>query len=402
MSAAETEIKAERNHVEHASPLSNDATEGEKDIVFNNEGDHVVVTDEDVSFFLYPALFTSLSAGYGTNGVATVIGSLCVFGLGHIHSTVLFSYQIIFLVFGLITVITAPIIYLALDNSVASARFLTLDDRLKGVERLRSNNTGIVSTTFKWSQVGEMCLDLKTIPFIAMTLFVNVGASTSNVFGPLILQGIAGFTASNTTLLNVPFGVLQVIVILSASYVAFKTKTKSTVFIGYMIPVVVGAALLYSLPHSKKNEGPLLLGYYLLAFLFAANPIIISWIAANVGGQTKKASFFCLYNAASSAGNIVGPQLFKEKDAPSYKSGLQAVLGIFCALIGIIVIQALILAFLNRRKEAQRVKNGKPAKLHDLSMDTEFDNTAAIDAQLGANAFKDQTDGENDEFVYVL
>lgn len=67
----------------------------------------------------------------------------------------------------------------------------------------------------------------------------------SNVFGPLILQGIAGFTPNETTLLNVPFGVLQLVVILSASYVAFKTKTKSTVFVGFMVPVVVGAALLY-------------------------------------------------------------------------------------------------------------------------------------------------------------
>ncbi|KAK4702871.1 hypothetical protein P7C70_g3352, partial [Phenoliferia sp. Uapishka_3] len=343
-----------------------------------------------------------VAAWYGTNGVATIIGSLCVFGLGHIHSPILFSYQIIFLVFGLITVITAPLIYFALDNSVASARFLTPEDRVKGVERLRANQTGIKSTVFKWSHVWEMVLDPKTIGFIAMTLFVNVGASTSNVFGPLILQGIAGFSASNTTLLNVPFGVLQVIVILAASYVAFKTKTKSTVFIAFMFPVVIGAALLYSLPHTKKNEGPLLLGYYLLAFLFAANPIIISWIAANVGGQTKKASFFCLYNASSSAGNIIGPQLFNSKDAPAYKSGLKAVLGIFVALIGIIAIQAVILAFLNKRKEGQRVKNGKPAKLHDMSMDTKFDNSAPADAHLGANAFLDQTDGENDEFVYVL
>lgn len=82
---------------------------------------------------------------------------------------------------------------------------------------------------------------------------------------------------------------LQFVVILLASYIAFKTKTKSTVFIAFMIPVVIGAALLYAsvrrfrlarpvlicvcrLPHTNANKGPLLLGYYLLSFLFAANP----------------------------------------------------------------------------------------------------------------------------------
>ena len=58
----------------------------------------------------------------------------------------------------------------------------------------------------------------------------------------------------------------------------------------------------------------------------------------------------------------IGPNLFKSKDAPAYKSGLQAVLGIFCALIGLIVIQMGILTILNKRKEVQRVRVGKPAK----------------------------------------
>lgn len=66
--------------------------------------------------------------------------------------------------------------YLKLDNSISVARFLTEEDRIKGVERLRSNNTGIVSSTFRWSHVWELCYDPKTIPFVGMALLVNVGA----------------------------------------------------------------------------------------------------------------------------------------------------------------------------------------------------------------------------------
>lgn len=29
-------------------------------------------------------------------------------------------------------------------------------------------------------------------------------------------------------------------------------------------------------------------GYYLMAFLFGGNPLIVSWIVANTAGQTKK------------------------------------------------------------------------------------------------------------------
>lgn len=59
--------------------------------------------------------------------------------------------------------------------------------------------------------------------------------------------------------------------------------------------------------------------------------------------------------------------------------------------MGLIGVQVLILSFLNKRKETQRVRNGKPAKLHDASMARRFDN-ANDDTTLGANAFLDITD----------
>lgn len=89
-----------------------------------------------------------VAAWYGTNGLATMLGSLICYGLGHVKSTVLYSYQIIFLVFGLITVISAPVLWWRIDNNITEARFLTPEDRIKGVERLRANNTGISNTEF--------------------------------------------------------------------------------------------------------------------------------------------------------------------------------------------------------------------------------------------------------------
>jgi hypothetical protein len=68
-----------------------------------------------------------------------------------------------------------------MSDGPGEARFLTPEDRVKAVERLRSNNTGIVAHKFKWSHVAELALDPKTYLFIAMTFCVNVGASVSNV-----------------------------------------------------------------------------------------------------------------------------------------------------------------------------------------------------------------------------
>ncbi|KAK4050155.1 hypothetical protein OIV83_003726 [Microbotryomycetes sp. JL201] len=344
---------------------------------------------------------------YGTNGLATILGSALCYGLGHINSTVLYSYQIIFLVFGLITVITAPILYWRLDNSIVEARWLTEEDRLKGVERLRANNSGVGSTKFKLKQAIELFTQPLSWLFFAMSFAVNVGASVSNVFGPIIIQQLIGFTKYEAMLLNMPFGFLQLSVIVISSYLAYRFSTKSVIFGAMMAPVVIGVSLLYALPREASKKGGLLVGYYLIAFVFSANPLLVSWLAASYAGSTKKASAFVMYQAFSSVGNIVGPYLFKSTDAPGYKPGLRAVLGIFIALMAIVAIQAFNILWLNKRKADQRERNGKPRNIKDLSMQKKFateDEDATEEKQygLGEQAFLDLTDKENDEFVYVL
>lgn len=302
---------------------------------------------------------------------------------------------------------TAPIIYWQLDNDILSARFLNETEKAQAMERLRANQTGARNFEFKFKHVLEVALEPKTYLFIGMVMLVNIGAMVTNVFGPLILSGL-GFGTYNTSLLNMPFGALQFIVILLASYLAQKAKLKGPILATIMAPVVAGLAVLYSVPRGKSNQGPLLAGYYLLAFLFGGNPLLVTWIVGNTAGQTKQSVMMSLYNAASGAGNIVGPLLFNEKDAPQYIPGLRACLGIFSTMVAVVGIQVANLMILNKMQSRRRVRNGKRAHMVDHSMQDKYhgveeDNISeeAGAEQVGNNAFLDLTDRENDEFVYI-
>lgn len=227
-----------------------------------------------------------------------------------------------------------------------------------------------------------------------MSLLLNVGASVTNTFGPLILSGL-GFDKYITSLLNMPFGAIQFIIILLASYAAQKARLKSAILLILVAPVIAGLAVLYALP--RNPVAPALVGYYLLAFLFGSNPLIVSWIVGNTAGTTKKSIIMSLYNAGSSAGNIIGPLLFNSRDAPDYKPGLKAVLGIFIALAAVVALQAVNLILLNKAQSRKRVQNGKNAQIVDTSMEDCFVNE---EQGLGNHAF-DLTDKKNDEFVYI-
>lgn len=297
-----------------------------------------------------------------------------------------------------------------LDNDIPSARFLTEEEKPMAVERLRANQTGTGSREFKMKHVVEAILEPKTYLWIAMTLLLNVGASVTNVFGPLILSGL-GFDPYKTSLLNMPFGAMQFIVIMLGSWAAQKARIKGAVLTVLMLPVVAGLAVLYKMPRGDgaAQQAPLLVGYYLLAFLFGGNPLIVTWIVGNTAGTTKKSVNMAGFNAAAAAGNIIGPLLFNKKDSPEYIPGLRACLAIFATLVAVILIQWVNLIFLNKLQERKRVRNGKPAKMVDHSMQSHYHDIEEFnaDGEQGANqtvgeqAFLDLTDRENDEFVYI-
>ncbi|KAK9492047.1 major facilitator superfamily domain-containing protein [Lipomyces doorenjongii] len=271
-----------------------------------------------------------IAAWYSTNGVDTMVAAALSYGLGHIQSEVLQPWQIIFLFVGLGTIVTA-------------------------IERQRANQTGTGNQEFKIKHVVEAALEPKTYLWISMSMILNVGAGVTNVFGRLILNGL-GYDKYTTSLLNMPFGAIQLVVILVASYLAQKAHV----------------SVLYALPRSHSVQAALIVGYYLLAFLYGGNPLIVTWIVGNTAGTTKKYAILSFYNAASAAGGITAPLLFNKKDAPTYHPGLRACVGTFVALVAVVLIQWTNLVFPNKVQERKRLRNGKKAKVIDHSMQDHY------------------------------
>jgi len=257
---------------------------------------------------------------YSCYGLSTLLSAPIVYGFGRVHSTSLYRYQVVYLFFGLLTIIIGLTTYWWAHDSPSEARYLSPEDRLKAVDRLKANQQGIVSHNFNWSQVFEAWTEPKYWLFMIMVIAVNAGASVSSVFGSIILQSLAGFTADEAVLLNMPFGALQVVSILGASWLAYRFKRKSPFFLALVTIVVIGVALLVGLPKTKANKGGLLAGYYLIAFVYAINPLLLSWMGGNCAGQTKKAVYYTSFNAANSIGNIITPYIFNSKFAPQYVS----------------------------------------------------------------------------------
>ena len=79
---------------------------------------------------------------YLGTGTGTIIGSLLSFGFQHYSSNTFTSWQIMFLIVGVVTIaIGITVVFVLPDNPMKSR--LTHEEKVWAVERLRENQTGI-------------------------------------------------------------------------------------------------------------------------------------------------------------------------------------------------------------------------------------------------------------------
>ncbi|KAJ7268743.1 MFS general substrate transporter [Mycena haematopus] len=346
-----------------------------------------------------------LAYWFAMNAVTGMFGSLLTYGLGHIHGR-LESYQVIFLFIGLLTVVCSPVVYFVLPDSPAKARFLSSDEKIVAFERLRANNQGTETKVWKWDQVLEVFLDIKTYLWFALLFLCAVPSGGIGAFGPLIIQGF-GFDAFDTILFNIPFSAFQLITVLGAATISTKIKLKWPVVFVACLPPVAGAAALFTLGREPELKNKLLGCYYVLSFFTALQPMLYTWSAQNTAGHTKKTCTTGIVFIAQCAGNILGPLVYKTQDKPYYKPGLTCDLICWILLAFFTLVTAAYLKFLNKRHADRRAALGKQAKIFDTSLETVKEGkrraaeNATADVQ-NLQSFDDLTDLANEDFIYVL
>ncbi|RHZ61917.1 MFS transporter [Aspergillus thermomutatus] len=346
-----------------------------------------------------------LGSWYAMNGVVFMFGSLITWGLGQISSSVFEPYQIIFLFFGLITVVFSAVVLMYMPDSPICAKFLNEEDKLIAIERLRMNQQGIETHHWKWNHVKEACLDLKSWLWFALMFSISIPSGGISTFGPLIIKAF-GFDQFKTILFNIPFGAVQLVATMGGAWLATFIKMKGPVVILLCLPAIAGCVMLLQITHDAANRGSLLAGYYILSVYPGITPMVYSWSAANTAGETKKKVTTGLLIVGQCVGNIIGPTLYTTAEAPLYRRGLLSNLAMFCVLVVLCIINLVYLWVLNKKHAQKRVSMGKSATIVDHSMYTV--GAAPVDkegapVQHGAmedNAFKDLTDWQNEDFVY--
>ncbi|WRT69284.1 uncharacterized protein IL334_006268 [Kwoniella shivajii] len=346
------------------------------------------------------------------NSLASLFGPLLAFGVGHVHTGIK-PYQGIFICMGGLSLALVPLVWYLLPNSPTTAKFLRNgDDRLIALERLKENQTGTKSSTWKWNQVWETYRDPKTYMWAAMYICTSTPSGGIGSFSGLILKGFK-FDSFQTTLMHMPTGVIGILTLFIGIWATNKWKTRWLVILIITLAPIAGAAAICNLP--RTNIPGLMTSFYIAYILAGIQPLLYSWANLNAAGTTKRVVTFSTMFVFQCAGNIIGPQVYFEREAPYYYTGLYVDIGCWSVLILLIIAMRFYLAHLNRKQAVKRASLGMPSELEDMSiMTTEEAKAYKIkltehmkahgldEAKLYENAFDDMTDFENPAFIYVI
>lgn len=316
---------------------------------------------------------------YQGTSIGPAISSLISYGFLHYTESdpdaVFKSWQILFLLYGLITIVVGICVVLYLPDNPMKSR-LTSTEKVFVINRIRGNRTGIENKHLKWSQVREVFLDIRTWIISLIVISTNVPNGAVSSFQSIIVSGF-GYDEYQTLLLNLPTALISFLSVLFGTIWAGKYNARCIAIICLVVPTLIGGALMAWLP--QDNKAGLLTGNYLTATVGSSLPLLYSWITANYAGHSKKTTMSAIVLMSFCIGNIIGPKTFVDSDAPEYIPAKICIVGFLSAAVVLTVTLDLLYARENRKRD----------RMDDVTMPEDSD-------------LLDLTDKQNMRFRYML
>lgn len=106
-----------------------------------------------------------------------IFGGLIAYGIAvgsRKYGTLLEPWKIVFLVTGLLTSTIGIIFLWAVPDNQLNCRWLSKEDRILAIERIRVNGQGVGNKHFKWYQLREALLDPLSWAFFFYALIADI------------------------------------------------------------------------------------------------------------------------------------------------------------------------------------------------------------------------------------
>ncbi|ETW86125.1 hypothetical protein HETIRDRAFT_380392, partial [Heterobasidion irregulare TC 32-1] len=337
------------------------------------------------------------------NGLAVIVLGFVAFGVLHTHTGRFMPWQWLMIVTGLITLATSVLFWFFFPDSPTTARFLTAEERVWAVRRIRVNQAGVENKHFKREQFVETLQDPKTWLFAVFAALSNILNSLTNQRQLIVSQ--FGFTPIQTTLIGCVDGVVEMLVVwLGVTLASSRPNARAYSALAMFLPCILGSILVNTLPAHKKIG--LLFSYWLSIFGIVPFALMLGWVSSVTAGHTKRTTTNATVLVGYALGNAVGPLMWKKRYQPRNHVPWAVISACSLASAVLLLLARAVLARENRTRERERAARAARGDGDEDGFDEVYVAQADADGKTVERrvdrAFLDLTDRQNREFRYVL
>ncbi|KAI0430406.1 major facilitator superfamily domain-containing protein [Xylaria sp. FL1042] len=283
------------------------------------------------------------------------------------------SWRLLFLLEGFPSILVATIAWGVIPDSPGSASYLDPSERRIARLRLRHEKPQQCSSSsssshkprpssstsgLKAKDVLAAFKDPKAWVTAFMFFFANMAYSTLPAFLPTILQEM-GHSELQAEALSVPPNLLAFAVVLLTAHVSDRVQSRSPFIAAHALLSASGYLVLALARPANGLITPAIryVAVYPAAVgFFNVVVLIIAWSVNNQPGEGQRGGGFALLQVVGQCGPLLGAQLYPDRDAPFFETGMWACAGAMFGVAVLAVVLRVYLARLNRRLDEEEGK----------------------------------------------
>ncbi|KAL3418429.1 major facilitator superfamily transporter [Phlyctema vagabunda] len=287
------------------------------------------------------------------------------------------GWRWIFIIEGLVTVVTTGIGLLCIPDYPVNSNFLNPEEKEYMLEMLKIDAGPSRPDHYSYLVMKECLFDPK-IWLGTMAYFgADTAASSIVAFQPTILTAL-GYSRAQAQIHTIPVYIVALVCLNIAAYFSGYFKHRYGFLLLGAAVGIVGWSIELTVP--TTSVGARYFGMFAITTsAYIQMPILVVWISNNMGGNAKAAFATGFMIGFGNCGNLVSSNVFITTDSPRFRTGFST--GLALTIVGLAASTAMevLLWVSNRRRDA-----GKE--------DTKFDREEVLE-QLG---------DEHPNFRYIL
>lgn len=264
----------------------------------------------------YPKYSLGVRVGFyaGAFTLGGASGGLISYGLPQVQSSILASWQLVFIFEGVVTMLLGLVALVVIPTTLETAWFLSPEQKEDVSLRRTANENPTDQESVSKADVLTVLKDWRIILLVVSNVCLTIPVTGVTSFLVLIVNGM-GYSGPQADLMSVPSFAVAAAAVMLVLHVSDRTRERPLIAVASLGVAVLGFIAVATSNNDKFR-------YVFLTVCAAgvsAPPLLVAAQLANMSPNARIRSVVMGINGFANVGGVISGQVFQSKYAPAYE-----------------------------------------------------------------------------------